>query len=74
MTRRSIPAVFPALGFTCGSALALLAPFASVPLLVALGGGGLALGGEAGAVVAFTAAGALNSVVRWVGRSAWTPH
>ncbi|MEO8503179.1 MAG: DNA internalization-related competence protein ComEC/Rec2 [Acidobacteriota bacterium] len=67
MTRRSIPAVFPALGFTCGSALALLAPFASVPLLVALLGSGLALGGEAGGVIAFAAVGALNTVVRWVG-------
>jgi competence protein ComEC len=61
----SKPALLPAIACVVGHACALVLPILPVGPLGALAGLGVALGGEAGAVVAWGAGGALSAVVRW---------
>src|SRR5690242_9555535 len=62
----SRPALLPALAFLVGGVFPVAMPVVSLPLLGALSGLGVALGGEGGALVAFLGAGALNGAVRSV--------
>ena len=61
------PLLLPALAVVGAAWMAARLPWLPVPLLAALGAGGLALGRRAGALIVWAALGLLWAQVRWVG-------